>query len=651
MVRRLRARVIGELGRRRSSSSLRRHPGFDQAWYNVLSGTERGRGAAVENYLRVGRGLGWSPHPLFDPAYYVRRGGPHRMLLEAFAGYLRDRRRWSLATHPLLDIDAYLAAQPQALSYPGGPIEHYLQVGDPELRGLLMQHARGWAERARLARASRLSGHLDRAAAQQFLARYAGVVPEAGASAVTVSVVLPVWNRAAQVGQAIDSVRAQTLADWELLVVDDGSTDDLDPVAARYGADSRIRFIRRPHEGVGAARNAGLAQARGRYVAWLDSDDTWTPEHLRVTVAFMQDQGHRAAYDILELRRPGRPPGFRTLAGGREFLVNGNHIGQPVLIHERSLVAEVGGYDEQLPRTVDFDFILRMSAATDFGFAPFVGCIVNHDPADLSRITRSHPATWIDVVLNRDTLDWASAAGAAGAAGAARAARGREGGCVVVIAPEDPVDIRAAVDRLVPAAREAGAWLLVVDNGLDLSASQVLSDLARRCPQLLVVPAPSDRGWAVALNLGLLAAPTERVVLADPLVEPVEGWLGPLLAALDDPQILGAQSAGVSEESHGPVQTLSWGSCALRVGDLVPLFGLDPLMRPELSMADLSLRLAAVRDGAFTVVAASQVRLPVHGLRPRARHPELDDEAADAEGREMFAARWGSLPALPPLPA
>jgi hypothetical protein len=346
MAGRIRSRLVRDVGLRRSRAALRRHPGFDAAWYGVLQGAPAPTpDDAVEHYLRAGRAQGLSPHPLFDPGYYIAAGGPHRMLLEAFAGYVGHQARRRLPTHPLLDVEAYLAAEPLAAAYPGGPIEHYLRLTHPELRQRLFEHGRDWARRRQLAMATRLTSHFDTAAAERFVASYAAVVADPGAAPVTVSVVLPVWNRAAQVGAAIDSVRAQTLADWELIVVDDGSTDDLDSVLSRYTDDPRILVVHRPHQGVGAARNAGLAAARGRYVAWLDSDDTWTVEHLRVVLGFMQRHGHRAAYDVLELRRPGRPPGFRTLAGGRDHLVNGNHIGQTVLVHERSLVDEVGGYD------------------------------------------------------------------------------------------------------------------------------------------------------------------------------------------------------------------------------------------------------------------------------------------------------------------
>jgi len=99
-----------------------------------------------------------------------------------------------------------------------------------------------------------------------------------------VSIVMPTFNRADTIGRAIASVLAQTHEDWDLIVVDDGSTDD---TAARIqGMDARIRILRQDNQGVTAARNTGLAAVRGDLVAFLDSDDEWLPHHLALAVAF-----------------------------------------------------------------------------------------------------------------------------------------------------------------------------------------------------------------------------------------------------------------------------------------------------------------------------------------------------------------------------
>jgi len=109
---------------------------------------------------------------------------------------------------------------------------------------------------------------------------------------VEISVVIPVYDRASVVHEAIDSALAQDADGIEVLVVDDGSTDDTaEVVSRRYQDDSRVRVIRRVNGGPAAARNTGIAQARGGYLALLDSDDTWLPEYLSSQLAVLRSSG------------------------------------------------------------------------------------------------------------------------------------------------------------------------------------------------------------------------------------------------------------------------------------------------------------------------------------------------------------------------
>ncbi len=101
-----------------------------------------------------------------------------------------------------------------------------------------------------------------------------------------VSIVLPTYNRHATLGRAVASVEAQRFRDWELIVVDDGSTDG--SVDALEGRDPRLRIIRQANRGVAGARNTGLKAARGELIAFLDSDDEWPKHHLALAVAFFE---------------------------------------------------------------------------------------------------------------------------------------------------------------------------------------------------------------------------------------------------------------------------------------------------------------------------------------------------------------------------
>ncbi|HEU5434256.1 MAG TPA: glycosyltransferase family 2 protein, partial [Thermomicrobiales bacterium] len=114
-------------------------------------------------------------------------------------------------------------------------------------------------------------------------------IPIAPSERPVVSVVMPTYRQAAFIRRAIDSVRAQALPDWELVIVDDGSPDDTRERIAPDCADPRLRYLRFPrNRGLGAALNAGIAAARADLIAYLPSDDVWQPEHLASLVATLR---------------------------------------------------------------------------------------------------------------------------------------------------------------------------------------------------------------------------------------------------------------------------------------------------------------------------------------------------------------------------
>ena len=116
-----------------------------------------------------------------------------------------------------------------------------------------------------------------------------------------VTVVIPAYNAEKYIEETFDSLRAQTLTDWEALIVDDGSTDATAQIAEKAShADARFRLLRQENAGVSAARNHGLSEAQGTYILFLDSDDTLTADSLRAFCGTLDRTGADAAIGRLQ---------------------------------------------------------------------------------------------------------------------------------------------------------------------------------------------------------------------------------------------------------------------------------------------------------------------------------------------------------------
>ena len=178
-----------------------------------------------------------------------------------------------------------------------------------------------------------------------------------------VSVIMPVCNRSRLLREAIHSVRGQVFPMWELIVVDDGSTDSIDSVIEEFADDPRIHWLRQPRRGASAARNAGLRRASGELIAYLDSDNVWYPRFLSEMVAALDAAPEiDLAYGVLATSAHGLGDRrFLFKPFDREELLRGNFIDINVVVHRRTLVAELGGFDESLDRLVDWDLLLRYS--------------------------------------------------------------------------------------------------------------------------------------------------------------------------------------------------------------------------------------------------------------------------------------------------
>jgi glycosyltransferase involved in cell wall biosynthesis len=193
-----------------------------------------------------------------------------------------------------------------------------------------------------------------------------------------VSVVIAAYNAGRTLGETLESVRAQTFEDLEVIIVDDGSTDATPAVAVSTG-DRRVRLLSQPNAGVSAARNRGADDARGRYLAFLDADDLWTPDKLASQVAALErDKDAGLAYSWTAFIDPGGrrlPGGITVRRDGWVFddLVLGCFVGNgSSALVRRSAFDAVGGFDVTLRTADDWDFYLRLARKYPFVCVPFV---------------------------------------------------------------------------------------------------------------------------------------------------------------------------------------------------------------------------------------------------------------------------------------
>jgi glycosyltransferase involved in cell wall biosynthesis len=191
-------------------------------------------------------------------------------------------------------------------------------------------------------------------------------------SDILVSVVIPALNAARTIVRAIDSVRSQAIDALEIIVVDDGSVDDtIDVVADNIRVGEKIHLVEmKKNCGVSAARNAGIRLARGKFLAFLDADDTWLPSKLSKQIEAMEKDPAVTLVSCnsrfmsesgvpLKEGHLNRPPIEGTHAW--KTLLIYNFLPTPTVLTYRALVREVGGFDESLPVGEDLDLWIKLA--------------------------------------------------------------------------------------------------------------------------------------------------------------------------------------------------------------------------------------------------------------------------------------------------
>lgn len=192
-----------------------------------------------------------------------------------------------------------------------------------------------------------------------------------------VSVITATYNMGAYLGDTVESLLAQTHPAMEVVVVDDGSTDDETPaVLARYADDPRVRIVRQENAGQTVAKNRGLREATGEFVGFCDADDLWRPEKVARQLPLFDDEGRvGVVYGNFQfIDGEGAPIDTvrpRTHSGRITGpLLADNFVHFPTTLVRRSVIDEFDGFDESLSMAIDYDLWLRISTAYEFVYVP-----------------------------------------------------------------------------------------------------------------------------------------------------------------------------------------------------------------------------------------------------------------------------------------
>lgn len=229
------------------------------------------------------------------------------------------------------------------------------------------------------------------------------------------SVVIPLYEKAREIGATIASVRAQTCTDWELVVVDDGSTDGGPELVAAI-PDARIRLLRQRNAGASAARNAGIRAARAEHVAFLDADDLWDPDYLETLAGLIRRHpgmgAYATAYRVREPDgrvRPIRLAGLDAPEGPMpEYFLSASAGEQPLHTSStcvpRGLALALGGFREDARLGEDLDLWARIALAWPIAYHREAKSTYALDAGNRAMLRTAWDADWVFAPVAEEAL-------------------------------------------------------------------------------------------------------------------------------------------------------------------------------------------------------------------------------------------------------
>ena len=378
----------------RQANRLLADKSFDLSWYIqhnpdvVLAGVD-----PVWHWLTLGWQENRDPNPMFSNSWYLEQypdvadTGENPLL-----HYLSHGASEGRDPHPLFNSDWYLAQNPDVVDAGINPLLHYLSNGASEGRKIMPSGNK----REPVRRLKAFDADLESKTRMALRARY-NASDKAGTRLV--SIIMPTYNRAGLITAAINSVVGQTHKNWELLIVDDGSDDETETVVNEFAGDRRIKYLRKERGGVCLARNAGLDQAQGERIAFLDSDNVWDREFLALLVTAIETSDVEIAYCGLRMQQRGGTVGYRGDVFNYAECLKSNYVDLNALMFQRSVIGDIR-FDESIRRMNDWDFLLSVAVNRRVEYFPFIGVSYSfHERAD--QISELEPQIYKKIIQER----------------------------------------------------------------------------------------------------------------------------------------------------------------------------------------------------------------------------------------------------------
>ncbi len=358
-----------------------------------------------------------------------------------------------------------------------------------------------------------------------------------------VSVIVPTYNRPDRLQVALNSVLTQTYQDFEIVVVNDGAAD-VNEVVAPLNKDGRITTIWHDHNrGLAAARNTGLRVAKGTYIAYLDDDDTYLPDHLETLVKALQGGEHKIAYTdawrVHELRQgEGYVVTKRDIPYSRDFncvdLLLGNYFPVLCVMHERCLLDQVGYFDESLFAHEDWDLWIRMATLYPFLHIKRTTAAFTwrHDGSSMTSSTNDTYWRTTDIIYRKYRPYAERVAGVLEAQqkqldGMRSAAKVKTFDCSIIIPVWNNLPLTMqCMTALAEVTQGASYEVIVVDNH---STDETPAFLAGLGGDVKIITNDENLGFAKACNQGAQAAKGEYLVFLNNDTIPQAGWLSALV--------------------------------------------------------------------------------------------------------------------------